>query len=422
MARFKTSHSPSGLSQGECNLLTRSRDSIIAAAILLLVVIGITRTNLVYKWQLLPILKSHQAIQAKELPLYKKDMSHLMAHFPFKSAVGGKANAGSFLNSRLFWLPRVSVARESKPNMIAVSDALRSELIRYGNDYLAHPSHFANNHLDFTFFATLSHYDYWDIETDSPISSLSAQNRFVPPNEVPIPDPLDLISVSRLRLMSADHESNVESALRDVRELARLMLTTENSQLVTAGLAILEDERSAYYFYVSRGKLKREDWAPISQTMLAETRRAFDGTEGYLHLWTQIATLEDLFLKNEPPVGFCSALNNQIPALMSLRAYLEPHLPFELDYRTEYRKFDEIIRAAKPHCRLRYLTELIRRDNFPARLPGIWLLNGWPYWRKLFALRASLADFSNFESYEKLSVVSHQVFDSGPADRIPADD
>ena len=183
MARFKTSHSPSGLSQGEWNLQTRGRDSIIAAAILLLVVIGINRINLVYKWQLLPILKSHQAIQAKELPLYKKDMSHLMAHFPFKSVVGGKANAGSFLNSRLFWLPRVSVARESKPNMIAVSDALRSELIRYGNDYLAHPSHFANNHLDFTFFATLSHYDYWDIETDSPISSLSAQNRFVPPNE-----------------------------------------------------------------------------------------------------------------------------------------------------------------------------------------------------------------------------------------------
>ncbi len=411
----------------------RSRNYIIASAVFCLLILGIVRVNLVYKWQLAPVMKAHRAIQAKELSIYKKDMHDLETNFPLRPVVFGKSDAGTLLNERIAWLPRISIPPQeishslsnlggSESGKIVISDELRSDLIRYGTLYLDHPSHFAGYHPNLGFLSTLSRFDYWDIETRSPISELMAHHKFVPPNELPVPDPLDLISIAKLRLLASASESSVKPGLHDVRELARLMLTTENSQLITAGLSILEDERLAYFYYLKKAKIKQDDWTPIGGKLLSEARRAFDGTEGFLHLWTQDSTLDELFLKHGVPVGFCSALNNQIPAVMSLRDYLEPHLPFELDYRNEYRKFDEIMKRAKTNCRLRYLTELIRTDNFPAILPGFRLMNGAPYWRKLFALRALLADFSNFESYEKLTVISHQLFDNAPIERIPADD
>ncbi len=208
----------------------------------------------------------------------------------------------------------------------------------------------------------------------------------------------------KIRLMLGAADKDALNALRDVRNLARLMFTTENLQLVIAGIAMLDDERFAYRYFVDEMGLDPLAWTPYDRNVTRRAHRAIVATRGYVRLWTPPDIMKRLFEAGpDAPIGLCAALNEALPQEYALRSHLEPQWPFEHDLRQEYRRLDELYERSKASCRLTYLTHLISTGNFRVDIPGPLLLSRLPYARKVFGLRLSLNGSDGFEEYDALT-------------------
>jgi hypothetical protein len=212
----------------------------------------------------------------------------------------------------------------------------------------------------------------------------------------------DLQVFVKIRLMlAAAGEFDILSTLKAVRTFALLMLTTENQQLMLGGLTILEDENFAYQFFVNELKFDSTRWEPIDLQIIRRAHRAILATSSYMHLWTHPDLLEKIYLGEPPPVGFCAAANESLPIEFSMRGALEPQLPLEMNFQREYNTLDAIYRKAHETCRVRYLMEMSAFDAFRSDAHGPLILEGLPYWRKLFGLRKSLLHYRGFPDYSQ---------------------
>ena len=376
--------------------------SSTAGLVLAALALGVVES--LYRWQVRPKVESNRAVQARHLALYQDDLSYLGQFDILKSRKTGKADAGPWLNRKLFWSPVREVSSETSP-LPAVAIPVREELLRLRSEWMDKHHKARTAKADLSFFMGLGQFDYWDIETHSPIEELAARNIFVPPPELPVPEVSDLLAAAKLRLMRGALDKEAMTALQDVRNLARLLLTTENMNLVLAGIAILDDERKAYRYFVDHQGLSESAWIPIDRNTTRRAYRAILATRGYLRIWTRPDTMDEIYLKGAEPVGLCAAANEAFPQTFALAPVLKPHWPLEFDLRDEYAKLDQVLDRSRSSCRLKYLSALIETENFATELPGPFLLNRLPYSRKIFGLRTSVNRFSGFDAYNALAAL-----------------
>ena len=220
----------------------------------------------------------------------------------------------------------------------------------------------------------------------------------MPPSKISLPDANDIIALSKLRLAQGSMMNQPLVALREVRKLAELLMTTENLQLTMTGLALLDHERRAYNFFVNERQIKTDDWKPVDRNITRRAHRALIASPGYLRLWTDADILQKDFIDHTPP-GFCATVNEALPFEFSLRGLLEPEWPLEHSLASEYERLDRVFLKARSQCRLRYLTKLVEANRFAEDVPGPVVLNRLPYARKVFGMRLSTANFSGFDGY-----------------------
>ena len=358
--------------------------------------LGVGGLNFLYRLRVKPGLDAQIELQNRFRDLYVEDAVFLSKSATELSlgASGGTRDAGPILNPLLSWQPGGS----GKP---IVDEATRVALMRTGADWILQISKGRFPKTDLSFFKDLSKFDKWDLERDSPIVQLIEKKEFVPPTRLPLPDTSDLVAAAKLRLIAGGLDRDFQSALRDARALGRLMISTENMQLMLAGLLVLDYERRAYRYYTDELNMDSKVWDPIDANITRRARRAILATRAYLRLWTPAKLIQELFLGQSIPPGFCAAVNEAIPFDYSLRDLLEPHWPFEMDTHVEYERLDQILGKAQTVCRVRYLTALTRDRRFQIKVPGPFLFNDLPYSRKIFGLRLSAADLGGFEAYGK---------------------
>jgi hypothetical protein len=361
--------------------------------------LGVGGLNFLYRLRVKPGLDSQISAQNRFKSLYQEDQAYLAKNGTELSlgASGGTSDAGPFLNPIVRWTP---MPANSKQTAI-VDEPTRVALLRTGNDWILQIAKGHHPKVDLSFFSQLSKYDNWDIERGSPIADLIEKNVFVPPTRLPLPDTSDLLSAVKLRLIAGGLDHQFVPALKDARLLGRLLLTTENIQLVLAGLLVLDFERRADRYYVDNLKMNAQTWTPIDANITRRARRAVLATRAYLRLWTPSATLQEVFMGDSTPPGLCAAINEGLPFDYSLREVLEPHWPFEMDTRAEYARLDRVFLKAQASCRLRYLSALTKDSSLKIHVPGPLIFNDLPYSRKIFGLRLSAADLGGFEDYSK---------------------
>ena len=359
--------------------------------------LGVGGLNFLYRLRVKPGLDSQIDLQNRYKSLYEEDADFLARSATELSlgASGGTSDAGPFLNSRVLWSPGKNMGQP------IVDETTRIAIMRTGGDWILQIAKGRHPKTDLSFFKELGKFDYWDIERESPIATLTEKQVFVPPTRLPLPDTSDLITAVKLRLIAGGLDKDFLPALRETRRLGTLLLTTENIQLVLTGLLVLDFERRAFRYYVDELKMNSKQWTPIDPNVTRRARRAVLATRAYLRLWTPSQTAEEFFLGKAIPPGFCAAVNEGIPFDYSLREILEPHFPFEMDTRSEYARLDRILGKAQMVCRLRYLTALTRDRRLTIQVPGPILFNDLPYSRKIFGLRLSAADLGGFEAYGK---------------------
>lgn len=384
-----------------------------ALTILVLGVIGWLGVQGLYRWQVQPLKGAHAATQERHLSLYLEDLEYARKFPILTHKKSGEHDAGTFLNTRIHWAPQISEGKYSHAPLIPAQ--VKEDLLRMGTDWIRLHSRLKRitkkTPLDLSVFSELEKYGYWNIEANSPIAELIKTDKFVPTLRLPIPDGADLLAAAKLRLMMGAYNQNTDDqaplrSLKEVRQLARLLLTTENTQMILAAIAMLDDERRAYGYFLDQDFISESDWFPIDRNFTRRIHRMVLATRGYLYIWSNQAILERVFLKGSWPVGFCGAMNEGLTLSYSLRPLLEPRWPLEHDFKPAYERLDKLYAKASGECRITYLKHLAETDNFDSARPGPVLLNRLPYSRKLFGMKLSLVNFTGFDAYNALNLSS----------------
>ena len=368
------------------------------AAFMSVAALAIGMVEVFFLWQVKPKLQIDIASQQKYFQAYVDDQQFLKHSSLVKFKKIGQNDAGLFLNEKLFWTPLPEASHTLKQPLVAVLD--RESLLRFRSEWMKKFDRVRFMKADLSVFTGLQRFDYWDIEQNSPIADLLEKHHFVPPPKLPVPETSDLLAITQIRLMGGAASGDFVAALSDVRQLALLLLTTENTQLMMTGLVALDYERFAYRYFVEDRKMDPTLWTPIDQNITRRAHRALLGTESYLQLWTLADTFENIFLSDEPPIGFCSSFNDMMPMDQSLRSRLEPSWPIEISLKSNYERLDQALKRARLTCRLRYLGDLLDHNSIRTNVPGPLILNRIPYARKIFGLRISILKFPGFAAYE----------------------
>ncbi len=190
---------------------------------------------------------------------------------------------------------------------------------------------------DLSWLSELSRFATWDIEGpgtplfDAPFDGV---------NE-PLPRHIDLMLIAKVRLLQGLAAGKMRPALADVRELARLTLTTEVLIGDMTAVGLLGIERRGAEEAVKR-RLDLEGWRTLTQEETDSLKRALWVATHSTSLIAPLKPLDSQF----PLVGRCSA-QRELALALYVRPWASSVLP------DKYRAFDE--QLATSSCRLRRL-------------------------------------------------------------------
>ncbi|MDP1921358.1 MAG: hypothetical protein Q8L14_34275 [Myxococcales bacterium] len=190
---------------------------------------------------------------------------------------------------------------------------------------------------DLAWMSELSRFATWDIEgPGTPLFTAPFDGM----NE-PLPSYVDIGPIAKVRLLQGLASGKMRPALADVRELARLSLTTEMLIGDMVGVALLRLERRGAEEAVKRG-LDLEGWRAFTDDETESLKRALWVATHSTSLIAPLKPLDSQF----PLVGRCSAQRE-----LALALYVRPWASSVLS--DKYRAFDE--QLATSSCRLRRL-------------------------------------------------------------------
>jgi len=219
------------------------------------------------------------------------------------------------------------------------------------------------------FLREITQYDSWPLREDE-LSALALS-------------PSEFIVSAQLHLARAYYANTTDliTALRNVRHLAKLLISTSYLNFQRAGLSILEKERDFIQFISARKNPKIENWTLVPQENLRNYIKLIGMTETYLSALNTPLTLKQVFLNNELPIGFCPVFHKRHGALQWEFAFLAPQAPFEWSFHESITLLKEIKKVALSNCP--YLSNPMASVALP------WV-HRVPYYRRLFALHATI--------------------------------
>lgn len=375
-------------------------------AFISLLALTILSVEMILRRNIDPDVAEIQALQQKHIETYLADAQFLersdLAEALKTVPATEMGDAAATLNPLLYWVPHSDDGYGRATPLVAPTT--REFLLRYQNDWIKGRSFLERGRLnaDLALFEGLDAFQFWNLEIAPPLAQIAAHATFVLPSQMPVPEALDLLSAVKIRLIKGAVDRKPLEALKAVRQFAWLLMTTENYQLLTAGLATLEFERRAYRDFVDRGWIKQDEWKAIDRNTTARASRAFAATMGYLRVATAPEILRKVALGEMPPPGFCAAVNEQMPSELALRDQLTGMWPWEREFRTSYLVIDQIIRRAKETCRIKIFRALAEKGVFEEADPDApWPLATVPYFRTVFALRDWTAMPRRFDAYDR---------------------
>ena len=293
--------------------------------------------------------KSRQKDRYREI--FLEDQKLLSEHAFFGRIPLNQRDAGPLLNSRIVWehthqqttpWPELEFPREAEKAFW--------EERRKGRGWLEiDPKLFAR--VNTSWMGALHQFDHWDLLSGdaSPMSVHVTQGMH--PFAVPMPDYSALNDFARVRLLRGLGQKKMLPALKDVRQLAALVYSSETliSSMVAVGMLNLE--RAAYEEALRRKILGRGDWAPISPDLSARARRSLYDFQVWIDLVNAPEQAEEILKAPLAPGGLCGALSELGNSAWFTRSYLEPRVPLESDHSAWLAKLDSLLHRT-PGCRL----------------------------------------------------------------------
>lgn len=232
-----------------------------------------------------------------------------------------------------------------------IPEPLTKQFKEWGPDWPQHAGEAGVELLDLAWMSDLERYGYWDLE---PVGGPLDAVPFAPLSE-PIPQFVDLLNIARARLAQGLASGHHVEAAHEVRELARLTLSSEQLVGAMVGVALLHLEQRAWDEAVDR-RLDVTDWEPVSEDDQHRLKRL---------LWAANAPLSlagnGPMLSSRVEVGRCTALREGLGSAHFLRGYLQRRLP---------ERYGALTRALEESsCRLRRQRAVWTGDRPEGQLP-----------------------------------------------------
>jgi hypothetical protein len=210
---------------------------------------------------------------------------------------------------------------------LRVGSALRLKLAACGDECAATASLFTED-IDLGWMKEALRYDHWNFSAHSPFTHL----RFDPEKDafagqsLPVLHWETVLDLARLRAIEGVREGDAESAHREIRHLAKLMLSTHERLLAMVAMRVLK---------VDATLPPHPDYPPISSELTKEAQHVFRHYP--LSPWLEVAEIEQLF--QEAPLGRCHAMSEFLIVGVVVRPLLYDR------YGAFFEWFDERMRA-----------------------------------------------------------------------------
>ena len=218
-------------------------------------------------------------------------------------------DAASLLFAHMRW-------ERDKTSSGPVPERASAQLKDWGADWAKHADDLDLTGADLSWMAQLRHFGFWDLEGEgSPIRDLP----WAPFTE-PLPNFIDLQGLAKARLAQGLVAGSTVEAASEVRELARLCMSTENLVGEMLGVALLGIERRARDEALRRPRVV-DGWTAVSEEDQQALRRV---------LWVapaRFSLLAASFADTPRPLGECAGLQESLGMAYLLRGYLYDELP-----------------------------------------------------------------------------------------------
>lgn len=275
----------------------------------------------------------------------------------FGSLPTNKKDAGEFLNPRIVWEPRhhspdwpeIELPRAAEKILLQVGPVKRRPWVELDSPEL--------ERVDLSWMNNLHAYDHWDLFA-SGVGPAHTHMKFRRnPFTVPTPSFRDFSHFAKLRLLRGLRTQQPLAAFRDVRQLAKLVYSTETLVGAMVGISILGMERDAYSEALKRGFLKAGDWQPISEELQLRARRSLFGMAAWVNPTRTGDQNLALLQRPHSKSGICGAVNEYYGMFFYVEKFYRGQAPLEPAARSSLSAADSLLGEANG-CRATYVRSL----------------------------------------------------------------
>lgn len=256
--------------------------------------------------------------------------------FPSK----GTSDAGPFLNPRVHW----EIGEIHHQGDLVLPEFVHKEL---KDDWVTKKPLFKKMGLNFQWMKELAKYDYWNPEEGSPAYPAGKKYETY---SFPIPTYKDLMTWAKLRYLYGKETGDVQSALKEVRHLMRLIWTNDYlvSSMVVVAMLKIENQFEEILTPKEIG-----DWKFIPTEHVMRAKRHFYS----LPITSDIRLPDELFNRlTRTSVGICPMLNESAMTYIGMREFLGEELKYGMD------RFHELVRVS--NCRRSYVFRIWENPNW----------------------------------------------------------
>lgn len=280
-----------------------------------------------------------------------EDLRSLAAAPPF-ALPGTARDAGAFLNARVGWSgakPPIDAFRAAHPAALLIAPApLIARLKGYGDRWPEHADDPDLAAVDTSFLRGLLEYDHWDWERGSP-SELDGSIG----GSAPWPELGNLVTLAKIRLLQGLANGDSAQAGREVRQLARLMYSTESLVGASMSALVLGMERAAYDRLVAtKGAAAAEGWTAVSPDAQRRFARVGWAMASLFHPLAPQVEADHALRADPASFGRCAGLSQAAGGAIYARPLFD-----DGTLRARFSALDEALRSSASSCRLRRVRE-----------------------------------------------------------------
>lgn len=262
----------------------------------------------------------------------------------FKLKPGKLNDAGPFLNSIVGW------DGIKDANGIFIEPEIKNQLRNFPNDSNAKPD-FKNLNLNFSWFKELHKFDHWNYEFHKPVDAQSKNYLFY---NIPIPNYGDLMIWSKARLIKGIKEKNLTAAIKENRDLAKLIFLNEDFVSSVVAINILKNEMKVIET-LAKNELNKHKLIP-TETLNAALR-FFRAQNSFLDLRLSNKTFE---LLNEFDIGLCQRVYQAMADYKAFHKFLRPEMT------ESFERLNKVVEDTDSTCRNSFVRQKWADPNYQA--------------------------------------------------------